>query len=220
VPAPEHQVKIRQLTSAYDNDRGNVVAYIDETYLAPSRMLGPVPFYYATAFVIEKRDQQPMRDDLVAIVGKEFWHTTQAHQSEEGRAKIRELADYIGEGTDAIVVAKKCPVDVFDRDAERARAECMTSLLSALSCGAHCETVSLAIFEERKFMPQRNADESTIKAARRGGLIDRNMRVLPTSPTYERLLWLPDVVSFALYQQATNSGHDYLTPYRGNIKFA
>ena len=48
-----------------------------------------------------------------------------------------------------------------------------------------------------------------LKRARSDGLLPRSMHVMPTSPTYERLLWLPDVVSFALYQSMSNVRQDY-----------
>ncbi|MCW3038314.1 MAG: hypothetical protein JWM31_219, partial [Solirubrobacterales bacterium] len=79
--------------------------------------------------------------------------------------------------------------------------------------------VALVIFEERRHMSQRNADERTIKEARRADEIPRSMSVRPASPSDERLLWLPDLVSFALYQRQARTGHNYAEAFYDRVVF-
>jgi len=216
-------VNIRQtqqgiLATAYKNDGGDAVAYIDESYLAPSFDIKSKsqPFYLMTAYVVPKSDLDTMRDDLSNEFGS-FWHSTQEHQSEEGRARIGAFASYVAEGREAIIVSLLCPVDESDGDAEKARAECFSALLNALASGEHCGRVTLAVFEERKYQNQRSADLATVKAAIRDKVIPRGLRVLPTSPSVECLLWLPDLVSFALYQRQAQTGFDYASGFSERI---
>lgn len=212
------QTKQMIVANAYLNDGGEAVAFIDESYLAPSFEIASKssPFYLMTAYVIPRADLASMRSDLEEDFGS-FWHSTQEHRSGEGRERIRAFATYVGGGDEAIIVSLLCPVDEADGDAEGARAKCFSELLSALSSGEHCPRVTLAVFEERKFMNQRAADGATVKAAYRDGVIPRGFRVLPTSPSIEPLLWLPDVVSFALYQRQARTGFDYANAFEARV---
>lgn len=207
------------LSQAYANNTGDLVAFIDESYASPSFGFPPAStFYLATAYVIPVKDLNARRSDLPTVIDGNFWHSTEAHQSEGGRAKIARLINYIADGDETIIVAAKKPIDVKDSDGEIARQLCLTELLSALSHGRSCDPVALAILEERKFNSQKNADQRTVTAARTSGQIDRHMRVLPTSPSTEWLLWLPDVVSFALYQQFAGRSNEYAGPISGRVQ--
>jgi hypothetical protein len=171
-----------------------------------------------SAYVIPVADLDPLREDLLDLVGAAYWHSTEAHMTADGQAKLLELAEYVGAGDEPVIVAARQPIDSDDVNGERARAECLTALLGALASGEFCEPTSLVVFEERKFASQRNADERTIKAARAANLIPRNMQVLPSSPTYEKLLWLPDIVCFALYQSMSRKGRAYVSPFEKRIQ--
>lgn len=208
-------VKRTQLQNAYANNRGAAVAFIDESYLGPSfDVQTPVTaFYLMTAYVIPVDLIEPMRGDLPEVVDANYWHSTNEHRDEAGRERIREFTRYVGEGDEAVVVALQRPIEPTDTNGETARRACWQALLPALASGEHCDPISLAIFEERKYQSQRNADEMSVKQLRRDGLIPRTMQVLATSPSYERLLWLPDVVSFALYQSYGAARYDYAEPF-------
>lgn len=214
------ELRTRQLGDAYANDQGRSIAYIDESYLAPGAIENSqvAPFYIMTAYVLPTATASSMRDDLPDVVGATYWHSTQSHRTTDGQAKIVELAQYISEGDEPIVVCVQQPIDLDDVNGELARTNCFTRLLGTLATGTHCDPISLAIFEERKFATQKNADEKTVKQARVSGVIPRPMRVLPTSPTYEPLLWLPDVASFALYQSMSGVREDYLDPFRDRVR--
>ena len=205
------------VASAFSNDGGDAVAFIDESYFAPSFEVKSraEPFYLMTAYVVPKADLQNMRDDLEDF--GPFWHSTEEHQSDEGRERIAEFANYVGEGSEAIIVSLLCPVAKDDGNAELARRACFRELLAALASGEHCARVTLAVFEERKFEKQRAADASTIKSALKDGLVPRGFHALPTSPSFECLLWLPDLVSFALYQRQVQSGFTYAAAFSDRV---
>lgn len=213
------EVRQRQLADAYANNKRDSVAYIDESYIAPSAADEKgTPFYLVAAYVAPVRWHRQLREELPDVVGANFWHSTQSHQSPEGRAKIRAFSEYVAEGDEPIIVSMQMPIDPDDTNGEEARRRCFKVMLAVLAAGTHCEALSLVIFEERKFQPQRNADARTIAEARNEGLIPRSMQVLGTSPTYEKLLWLPDVVCFALYQSHIGNRQDYLDPFRARVQ--
>jgi hypothetical protein len=212
------EVREIQLADAYTNSKGASVAYIDESYVAPAAAIDTVaPFYLVTAYVIPADWQEDIREALPEVVGANYWHSTQAHQSDDGREKIRHFAEYIAEGNEPVIVSMQKEISATDADGEKARSNCFKHLLAALAGGNHCDEIDLAIFEERKYATQRNADARTISEARSEGMIPRTMRVLPTSPSFERLLWLPDLVSFALYRSHSAHQHDYVEPFKERI---
>ena len=214
VTVTEAEVKRLLLRQAYENNKGSAVAFIDESTLPVNSSFGGTPFYLMAAYVVLVEDLDVMRDELVPVLDqRRFWHSTEAHQSDDGRLAILTFANYIGDGAESIIVSICSPIDVEDTNGERARRRCFHKLLSALSDGTFCDQVRLAIFEERKYPAQRSADAMTVKTAIRDEIIDRRMQVLPTSPAHERLLWLPDLVSFAFYQSRTGVREDYLQPF-------
>lgn len=154
-----------------------------------------------TAYVVPTRLHKPIRDDLASIVGGGFWHTTEAHRDPALRPKVEALCEYVAEGSDdeRIVVAVRVPIAADDQNAEEARALCFTALLGALV--ALEPRVALVVFEERRYQAQRNRDAATITRARGISAAMRVLPVFPASPADESLLWLPDVISFASYQQ-------------------
>lgn len=211
----QRELRRAALEHAYAGNQGTSVAFIDESYLAPAFGVttSSEPFYIMAAFVVPVGSIDVMRDDIEDVVGAKYWHSTEAHRTDHGQELILDFTGYIGEGDEPVIVTLRRPIHEEDSDGEVARGDCMRALLAALSSGDHCDPISLAIFEERKFATQRNADEATIKAARADGVIPRHMHVMPMSPTYERLLWLPDVASFALYQHQAGVRSDYALPF-------
>ena len=53
------------------------------------------------------------------------------------------------------------------------------------------------VLEERNPKNRSNLDRKNISAMRAEGLVHRSMQAVLTSPKYEHLLWLPDLVSSA-----------------------
>lgn len=209
------------LQRAYAANKLPHVAYIDESYLLPSNRFAQTPFYVVTAYIAPCADLNFIRSDLQKIVGGTYWHTTDAHRDEARRPVIEELCRYIGEGKDdeRIVISVKRPIEVVDSDGELARKHCLTELFAALSAGAICHQVALAVMEQRKDQKHRNADAATIKAARASGRIDRNMHVVPLSPTIESLLWVPDVASFAVNHLYRGPEFNYVANFKHKITY-
>jgi hypothetical protein len=215
----QNSVRRDLLARAYANNQGSCVAFIDESYHAPGfafRAAGG-PFYIMAAYVVPVDDLEAMRGDVEAVVGGTYWHSTESHMTDEGQEAIRGFTGYIGEGREPVIVTLRRPIEESDTDGEIARAACLRALLEVLAGGLHCDPISLAIFEERKFATQKNADEMTIKGARSDGIIPRHMHVMPASPSFERLLWLPDVASFALYQHHAGVRSDYALPFHARV---
>jgi hypothetical protein len=203
------------LREAYRNNGSQAVAFVDESYLATDSPVGGRPFYLMVAYVVPVADLETMREDLPSVVQSDFWHSTQAFQSEEGRARLSEFAEYVGAGTEPIVVSVEVDTEGMKEDA--AREACFTRLLQALASGEVCEAVSLVVIEERKYRSQRNFDEVIVSRARSSGAIPRTLRVLPMSPSVEKLLWLPDLVAYALYHHRTRRKTSLAAPFLARV---
>lgn len=203
------------LREAYRSDASQAVAFVDESYLAPGSQVGGRPFYLMVAYVVPVEDLEGMRRDLPSVVQSTYWHSTEAHRSEEGLVRLREFADYIGEGGESIVVAVEVDAEAMTEDA--ARESCFIRLLQALGSGEVCEPVTLVVFEERKYMNQRGFDQAVVKRARASGAIPRTVRVLPMSPSVEKLLWLPDLVAYALNHLRTGRDTSMAAPFLSRV---
>jgi len=79
------------------------------------------------------------------------------------------------------------------------------------------EPISLVIFEERKHQSDRNFDAQIIARARTASRISRSLHVMPMSPSVEPLLWLPDVVSFAVNHWLSGRERSYIKPFENRI---
>lgn len=215
-----NDVQARIVADAHARNRGTSVAYLDESYLAPAVDVGgPATYFYLmTAYVVPCSDLDDMRDDIRELVGGTYWHTAEQGRSDEGRLKIRDFAEYVGEGTEAIIVSLQVPILGSDPDGESARGACFVTLLEALASGAHCDRIELAIFEERRHQRQRSADERTLKEGRGAGRIPRTMRVLSASPATDHLLWLPDLASYALYQRQLGRQFQLSNPFIDRVR--
>ena len=145
-------VRRRQLLAAYENNSGASVAFIDESFLGVDFAAAAKvePFYSPTAYVVPVVSLEEMRDDLPEVVHGGQRHLTNAHQTDEGRTRILEFVEYVGDGNETIIVAVAQPIDDDDKTGEAAREKCVRALLPALSGGDHCPEIALAIVEERK----------------------------------------------------------------------
>lgn len=201
---PAHPV----LDQAYANTAG-AVAYLDETFHHGEG--GAARFYVFTAVVVERAEMRLLREELREIAGGTFWHTTDELRTEEGRKKASAMLQFLGEGDEISVIAHHSRVDDDDDDLERARRACLRGLASTLSAGAEPlgGSIDLMVLEDRSPKNRSNLDRKNIAAMRADGLIHRSMQVVLTSPKYEHLLWLPDVVSSA-YRATFTRGDDAL----------
>ncbi|ARV85391.1 hypothetical protein LFT51_29210 (plasmid) [Mycobacterium intracellulare subsp. chimaera] len=188
---PSHPV----LDRAYASTAG-AVAYLDETFDYGEHGTGR--FYVFTAVVVERTELQLLREELRDIAGGTFWHTTDELRTEEGRKKASEMLNFLGDGDEICVIAHHSRVG-DDQDLEAARRACLRGLASTLSVGAAPlrGSIDLMVLEERNPRNRSNLDRKNIAVMRAEGLVHRSMQAVLTSPKYEHLLWLPDLVSSA-----------------------
>ena len=66
------------------------------------------------------------------------------------------------------------------------------------------DPVELLVLEERNQMNFRAKDRKNHNELVTANAVPRNTRLLQTSPKFERLLWLPDVVSMAYRRTITH----------------
>ncbi|RAN79366.1 hypothetical protein B5P43_15780 [Bacillus sp. SRB_336] len=192
------------LQNAYSRCGSAAVAFLDESFRGPDEHTGESPFYLMTAVVVEKNDMEAIRKDLGEIADGSYWHTTEAYQTNTGAERIMSMLQYLADGDEPLVVALRRGLDETVRTLEEARALCLTKLASTLSASAQDRRTDLLVLEERKNRDLRGLDEKTIRAARSSGAVPRNLVFHQTSPSCERLLWLPDLVSFALRREVAN----------------
>ncbi|BDQ00972.1 hypothetical protein [Aquiluna sp. KACHI24] len=177
------------LASIYSRHNGPV-SFVDETYRFSSHP-NEWPFYVMTGSTVRVEDLAKVRNDIGQIAGGNFWHTTDAFQ-ERRHGDIRALLRYIAGTSSQTYVFTS---DIKDaRSLEDARRQCFLQLLADLAS----QGSGLIVFEKRRDRVQTNLDVSLIQAAKKEGLISRDIRVVPGTPAAESLLWLPDAGSWAL----------------------
>jgi hypothetical protein len=185
------------------------VAYLDETF--DRGAAGSGRFYVFSAVVVEREEMADLRSELEVLAGGTFWHTSDELLMEDGRKKASAMLDYLGKGPEVCVISHHVQIADDDEELEGARRECLRGLAVKLSAGTDPvrERIDLMVLEERNPRNLSNLDHKNIAAMRREGLIHRSMQVLPTSPKFEHLLWLPDLVSSA-YRRTLTHGDDTL----------
>lgn len=211
--------RLALLTEAYRNNAGTHVAFVDESYLTPDFAVDTTipPFYVMTAYVIPVLELDLVRDDIVELSGRLFWHSTEAYRSVGGREKLRNFMRYIGDGSEPLIVSVQLDVSASDFEADHAREACFRRLLQSLGTGEHCDPIALVVFEERKHQSDRNFDARIISRARSEGLIPRSTHVMPMSPAVEPLLWLADLVSFAVNHEISARERSFITPFADRL---
>lgn len=197
----------RAVDDAYRRTHGPV-AMLDESYSAPAGSAGRPTFYVFTSVLVAVKDMDALRGGLGDIAGSDFWHTSDALKTEEGRDRTQEMLDFLAEGIEPCVITHRVSVDADDSDAEAARKECYQALAVALAAGRPgvWDPVDLLVLEERNQSNLKSRDQASHKELISTGRVPRQTRLLQTSPACERLLWLPDLVAAAYRRTITH--HD------------
>ncbi len=214
-------VSAKLLANHYKMNGTKPVAFLDESYREANEHEGESPFYLFTAVVILPSDMAAMRKELQSIAGGEYWHTTEALQVDGGRDKALEMLGYLAEGSDPCVIAKHVSIDPNDVTLEDARAACFTSLAMALTSEGNAwgEQSNLLVLERRKNSTDRNRDEKTFKDARTAELLPRNATMFQASPSFEKLLWLADVVSSAVRRDLAVGESEFYDKIKDQVHF-
>jgi hypothetical protein len=195
------------VAEAYRNARGPV-CYLDESYqVANTDVTVANTFYILTAVVVEFDQMDELRDGLRQIADSNWWHTTQALQQEDGRAKTEDMLSFLSEGSEPCIIALQVPIESADLDGEAARRACYRGIAAQLAAGHEgaWAPVDLLVLEERNQRALRGKDERNHRELLADKLVPRGTRLLQTSPGAELLLWLPDLVSSAYRRSITHS---------------
>lgn len=192
------------LEKAYNNTSGPV-AYLDETFHHATNARDR--FYVITAVLVERPEMSALRSALRQQAGGTFWHTTDQLLTEDGRKRAQAMLQFLGEGDEICMITHHRQAAPDDHDLEGARRDCLRTIGSALSAGAapFPGPAGLMVIEERNPRNLSSLDRRTIKEMRGDGLIHRSMQTVLTSPKYEHLLWLPDLVSLAYRRTFTHN---------------
>ena len=174
------------------------VAFIDETYYAPSNGKGRT-FYITCAAILPRKALDHCRDRLQQIVGSDYWHTSEAARSQGGRAKIHELAAFLNINSKSVCWLYE-PLEAGDRQGEQARAKSLKFGISEL-VRKHIPSAGMIVYERRSLGFQDTADSRVIAEMRNLGKLDRDFLVHPESPANEPLLWAPDLIGWAYRQE-------------------
>ncbi|WP_138315005.1 hypothetical protein [Rhodoluna limnophila] len=205
---PEARRLQEMLQSLYARHRG-LVGFIDESYR--SNRDEEFPFYTVTATILDVEDLIDFRDDYFSIVGGHRWHTTEMYKNGETE-KIKDFIAVLANHESELVVSVQ--VEIEDDDLEHARRECLVQIVSRLS-SMGC---NLVVYERREDNKTRNADAALFSRASRDGLIPRNLRVFPGSPSAEKLLWGPDLAGWAMRRYVAMDEIDWVRPFINNCE--
>jgi hypothetical protein len=195
------------LRQRYGRNGDRPVAFVDESYLAPGFIAAQNldassvdPFYVLTGVVVYPESFEQMRHDLLEIVGQGFFHATQYGRGAKDSAVLSRMAQYLVDGNEVALVSVRMPaVDDLDEMAH-SRTLCYRGLLRELYEGTHHEPVRLIVGEERHERRLNNWDQRVLTDAKKDGVVGRDLSLMLASPSAERLLWLPDLVSNAMYR--------------------
>lgn len=209
--------KASLLQKAYAANGNGPVAYVDESYfdhsLHVSSGKSSSPFYVVGSVVVKDSDRLILNKELDSIVPSGDWHTTRDTSSHQGQFQLRQMLKKVTAGLTPIVVSRNVGADLLSYDKEAAREACLVALASYLVAQ---HDVGLIVLEQRRENEQL-IDAQTISEAKRRGDIPRNLVAHQTSPRYENLLWLPDIVSSSMFRRMTGSNDKHYRPLHKKI---
>ena len=202
--ARENEATKQLLQQRYLRNGDRPVAFVDESYLSPGyireqSLVGVDPFYLLTAVVIYPEDFETIRGDLLKIVGTNFFHATQYGRGGEESSIPQRMARYLRAGNEVAVISLRLPASDSD-EMSFSRTQCYRSLLKELYEGTAHEPVRLVVGEKLHEQRLNNWDRRILTDAHKDKLVGRDMSLVLASPAAERLLWLPDLVSNAMYR--------------------
>ncbi|WP_071288980.1 hypothetical protein [Mycolicibacterium llatzerense] len=209
----------RAVDDAYRRTRGPV-AFLDESYQAPSDPRRH-SFYVMTAVVVAVKNMAAIRTGLGDIASSSYWHTSEALKTDDGWAQTREMLGYLAEGIEPCVIAHRVTVDPDDTHAEDARKHCYQALAIELASGrpGGWDPVDLLVLEERNQRNLKNKDQANHKELTSTQRVPRHTRLLQTSPSCERLLWLPDLAASAYRRIITHDDRTLFDVIKEQVHF-
>lgn len=186
-----------QLEALYERGK-SPVALIDETY-GTSNDQRKQPFYLLTAVLVEGDDLNTLRDSLESFETKAgFFHATE--QFGQDPAKLTDFLRHIkASPVDSVVTVQTM---IRDGKKDQARDDCLVRLAYELNRGASpVQHLVLESLNQSSDPGRNHQDQLVVKHAASRGLLASEMSVSHASPYNEKLLWMPDVVSWAVRQE-------------------
>lgn len=195
-----------ELTDLYERGK-SPVAFIDET-LGTSNDEHEQPFYLITAVVVEREDLESLRGTLEAFATEpNYFHATKQYSIDSQR--IKDFLQHINKSPVESLVTVQTTVQ--NGDLEQARNDCLVRLAFELDRGS--DPVQHLIVESlnQSSHPGRNhKDQLVLQESANRGVIGSEMSISHTSPYKEKLLWLPDVVSWAVRQELVRGNTEWV----------
>lgn len=186
-----------QLEALYERGK-SPVALIDETY-GTSNDERKQPFYLLTAVLVEREDLKTLRSSLESFETKAgFFHATEQFQQDP--AKLTDFLRHINASSvDSVVTVQTM---IKDGNKNQARDDCLVRLSYELNRGVSpVQHLVLESLNQSSDPGRNHQDQLVVKHAASRGLLGSEMSVSHASPYNEKLLWLPDVVSWAVRQE-------------------
>ncbi|MGP5524472.1 hypothetical protein ACTXM3_14490 [Glutamicibacter arilaitensis] len=186
-----------QLEALYERGK-SPIALIDETY-GTSNDEHKQPFYLLTAVLVEREDLKTLRDSLDSFETKAgFFHATE--QFGQYPAKLTGFLRHINNSpVDSVVTVQTM---IKDGNKNQARDDCLVRLAYELNRGTSpVQHLVLESLNQSSDPGRNHQDQLVVKRAASRGLLASEMSVSHASPYNEKLLWMPDVVSWAVRQE-------------------
>lgn len=175
--------------------------YFDETFTDPKEGLSR-SFYLLCAVQIEHKNLHAIREELYEIAGGEYWHSTEALQTAEGKQRYVEMLEYCRDWKDPGIIA--CKIELEDgMPSEEARRDCIRALLS--DAIPTIDSLGGLIFEARQQSKDNDRDRRFIKKLREEKVVPQSINSAWVSPAEERILWLPDIIGMSFRRTITHA---------------
>lgn len=200
---------------------GQEILFFDETYTLPEENL-PENFYALIATKFEYSSLESVRNDLLEIVGKNFFHSTEALKNSEGRECFEKLVQYFSNRrADSVITCKTSLQDEYP--SESARRDCIRDILTFYL--PKKSAVRGLVFESRNNlnlgMKMDARDQHFLKKLREEDIIPsiEELGTVWASPTNETLLWAPDIIGMAFRRTLTHTDQtaNYFFDYLNEI---
>ena len=174
--------------------------YIDETYNRQGDDKRP-PYYIIGGALIQAKHLAATRKDLREIVDGDYWHTTEALQTANGRKTAKQLLQYCADVDDTYLISHQASIK--QGTTEQARRSCMKALLRR--CQQDFPMLKVVVVEARQTNRDNNIDRITLRELKKEENFPQATPLLAVSPAEELLLWLPDLVAMAYRRQLTHA---------------
>lgn len=185
------------LTRFYATTPGPSVAFLDESMRAPVRWSDEQPFYQLASVIFPREAMDKVREGLVDIAGRRYWHTTEAFKAEQYDS-IFEMSDYITQESDWNIVAVQMPMGGSDQSMAQARSRCLAQLTRELTRGSGENALRAIVADNNREPELNNRDLKVVNSLRSRGEIARDVSFTHGRMGQEPLLWAADVMSWSV----------------------